>query len=74
MAGSEEGARGRGEWRSRRTGRGATRAVRLAAEIGATLRDDVYVSFTTLLLALIYAEDDLSRRFASALAARARGH
>ena len=45
----------------------ATRAIRLAVEIGATLRDDLYVTFTTLLLALIYAEEDVSRRFRSAL-------
>lgn len=45
----------------------ATRAIRLAVEIGATLRDDLYVTFTTLLLALIYAEEDVSRRFRSTL-------
>ena len=45
----------------------AMRAVRLAAEIGGMRSGNVYVSFTTLLLALIYAEEDVSRRFRSAL-------
>jgi hypothetical protein len=41
----------------------AVRVLRLAAALGDAIVDDVFVSFTTLLLALIYSENEASREF-----------
>jgi hypothetical protein len=46
----------------------ALRVVRLAAEIGTRVSDPVYVTFSTLLLGLVHAQNPQSRQFAAILA------